>query len=577
MKRLLPYLSDYKKECILAPLFKMLEAIFELFVPLVVAGIIDIGIAESNRSYILSRGLILLLLALFGMAWAITAQWFAAKAATGFATKLRQEFFRHIESLSFSELDTVGVSTLITRSTSDINQAQNMVNMFLRLFLRSPFIVFGAVIMAFTVDAKAALIFAVAVPLLAVVVVLVMRLTLPLYKKVQQFLDRLTIASREALGGARVIRAFRREETEREAFEEKNDALLFLQLLSGRISAVTNPLTMVIVNLATIAILYTGGVRVLAGEMTQGQVVALVNYMAQILTELIKLANLIVTLTRGLASADRIADVLELRPSLTSPQSPRAAEGKQGEPKIVFSHVSLRYAGASGEALHDISFSVSPGETLGIIGGTGSGKSSVVQMIPRFYDAEQGEVFVDGVDVREQELSALRQKIGVVPQKALLFEGSVRENLCFGKRGASEEELWEALRIAQAEEFVREKEGGLDFHIEQKGANLSGGQRQRLTIARALLRKPEILILDDSMSALDTATDRALRQAISGMKSRPVTILVSQRVSTLRQCDRILVMNDGEVAGNGTHEELLRDCPLYQEIYRSQTEESDEA
>lgn len=575
MKRLLPFLSDYKKECVLAPLFKMLEATFELFVPLVVAALIDVGIGKRDTSFIFSRGALLFFLAVLGMTASITAQYFAARAATGFATKLRSALFSHIQKLSFSELDSVGISTLITRETSDINQAQNAVNMFLRLFLRSPFIVFGAMIMAFTVDVKAALIFVVAVPLLAVTVFLIMWLTMPLYKKVQTLLDRVTRDTREALSGARVIRAFRREDAEREAFQEDNAALNALQRLSGRISGLTNPITYSLVNGATIALIYFGALRVDSGALTQGQVVALVNYMAQILVELVKLANLIVTLTKGLACAGRVADVLMIRPSLATPAAPRDPLPAENGPVVVFSGATLRYHDASADAVTGIDLTVRRGETVGIIGGTGSGKSSLVQLIPRFYDVSAGEVRVNGVDVREQELSGLRSRIGMVLQKSVLFAGTVRENLLFGKEGATDEELWEALRIAQVEAFIREKEGGLDFFIEQNGANLSGGQRQRLAIARAVVREPEILILDDAMSALDFATDAALREALRRMPSHPTTFLVTQRASSVLTADQILVLDDGEAVGIGTHEELLTDCEIYREIYHSQVEEDE--
>lgn len=599
MKRLLGFLSPYKKECVLAPLFKMLEATFELFVPLVVAALIDTGIAGQDERFILTRGGLLLLLAVLGMASSITAQYFAAKAAAGFATDVRQALFSHIQKLSFSELDTVGTSTLITRETSDINQAQNAVNMFLRLFLRSPFIVFGAMLMAFTVDARAALIFVVAVPLLAVVVVLIMRLTMPLYRTIQERLDRLTLQTREALSGARVIRAFGREKAEEAAFGEENSELNRLQRLTGRIAGLTNPITYVIVNLATIALLFVGGRQVSVGALTQGQVVALVNYMAQILVELIKLANLIVTITKGLACADRVADVLAIEPDLTGPQetdepqtqASRAAEQAPHDPQhpaetapdtkdaptILLSHVNLRYHGAAADALSDITLTARAGETIGIIGGTGSGKSSVVQLLPRLYDVAAGSVAIDGKDVRDWDLTALRQKIGMVPQKAALFSGTVRENLCFGTPDATDPEIWEVLRIAQAEEFIREKEGALDFVIEQGGANLSGGQRQRLTIARALVRKPAVLILDDATSALDFATEAALRKGLRTLSPKPTTFLVSQRVSSLLSADRILVLDDGKSVGLGTHDELLESCPIYREIYESQTEDTDEA
>ncbi len=576
MKSLFHYLSPYKKECVFAPLFKMLEAAFELLVPLVVASIIDIGIAGSDRSYILSRGALLFVLALIGTAAAITAQWFAAKAATGFSTTLRMELFSHIQKLSFSQLDAAGTGTLITRVVSDVNQTQNMVNLFLRLFLRSPFIVFGAMIMAFTVDPEGALVFAVLIALLFLVVFLIMRRTLPMHKKVQMNLDTLTVSSREALSGARVIRAFRRDKEEQRNFEEKNDALRRLQLLTGKISALTNPVTCVLINAAVIVILYVGGVRVNTGALTQGQVVALVNYLAQILVELLKIANLIVTMTKGLASADRIAEIFATEPPQRNTGSADEAERK-GAADIRFENVCFRYPGASGDTLSGITFSAAPGETIGIIGGTGSGKSTLAWMIPGHYDATEGSIRIDGTDVRTLDLSACRSRIGMVPQKAVLFEGTVRDNLRFGKEDATDEEIWEALTAAQAVDFVKKKEGGLDFHIEEHGVNLSGGQRQRLTIARALIRKPDILILDDSMSALDFATEKAVRSAISAITPRPTTILVSQRVHTLTGCDKIVVLSDGEMAGCGTHKELLSTCSVYKEIYYSQTEDPDEA
>lgn len=552
----------------------MLEAIFELFVPLVVASIIDRGIGDGDVSYILSRGGILFLLALVGMVWAITAQYFAAKAATGFASGLRRALFSHVQSLSFADLDQIGASTLITRTTSDILKTQNAVNLFLRLFLRSPFIVIGAIVMAFFVDAKTAVVFVVTIPLLFVVVLLFMGLTAPLYQKVQAKLDDLTLSTKEALGGARVIRAFRREEREQAEFEEENGVYYRLQLLAGRISSLMNPLTLVIVNLGTVAILWFGARQVDGGIMTQGQVVALVNYMAQILVELVKLANLIVTLTKGLASADRVADVLEIQPSQEKEGAATlSTDAFSGAPEVVFSHVSFRYPKASADTLTDIDFSAKEGETIGIIGGTGVGKSTLVQLIPRFYDATDGRVIVDGQDTREGAIPVLRQKIGMVPQHSVLFQGTIRENLQFGKEDATDGEIWEALRIAQAEEFVRQNEGGLDFAVAEGGTNLSGGQKQRLAIARALVRKPGILILDDAMSALDLATDAALRKALEEINPRPLTFLVSQRISTLMKADRILVLDDGELVAQGSHEELLASCALYREIHASQTEE----
>ncbi len=558
----------------------MLEAIFELFVPLVVASIIDRGIADRDTSFILSRGGILFLLALIGMGWAITAQFFAAKAATGFAAALRGALFSHVQSLSFADLDRIGASTLITRTTSDIQRTQNAVNLFLRLFLRSPFIVGGAVIMAFLVDPKTAVVFAVAIPLLFLAVFLFMLLAAPLYKKGQEKLDDLTLLTKETLAGARVIRAFHREKTGEEVFAGENDSYYHLQLFAGRISSLTNPVTLVIVNVATLVILWVGGGQVDTGILTQGQVVALVNYMAQILVELIKLANLIVTLSKGMASANRVADVLDIRPS----QNKQGEEELQDEPvtgasrehRLVFSHVSFRYPDAAEDALTDIDFSAQNGETIGIIGGTGSGKSTVIRLIPRFYDVTAGQVTLDGRPLTDTPIPTLRRQIGVVPQHSVLFQGTIRENLQFGKEGATDEEIWEALRIAQAESFVREKEGGLDFAVTEGGTNLSGGQRQRLCIARALIRKPEILILDDAMSALDLATDAALRKALDAIRPRPMLFLVSQRVSTLMRADRILVMDDGALVAEGTHDKLLGSCSLYREIYESQTEKGGE-
>ncbi len=561
----------------------MLEAIFELFVPLVVASIIDRGIADRDTSFILARGGILFLLALVGMAWAITAQYFAAKAATGFAAGLRQALFAHVQSLSYADLDRIGASTLITRTTSDIQKTQNAVNLFLRLFLRSPFIVGGAVIMAFVVDPKTAVVFVIAIPLLFLVVFLFMRLTAPLYKKVQEKLDDLTLSTKETLGGARVIRAFRREKTEEEAFDKENDAYYRLQLLAGRISSLTNPVTLVIVNFATIVILWVGGSQVNTGILTQGQVVALVNYMAQILVELIKLANLIVTLSKGMASANRVADVLEIEPSQRKDEKEDMQKAQNGTDHaegvmssdmspVVFSHVSFRYPDAAEDALTDIDFCANAGETIGIIGGTGSGKSTVVQLIPRFHDVTAGQVTLNGRSLTEIPIPTLRRMIGVVPQHSVLFQGTIRENLQFGKEGATDTEIWEALRIAQAESFVQEKEGGLDFAVTEGGTNLSGGQRQRLCIARALVRKPDILILDDAMSALDLATDAALRKALAAITPRPLTFLVSQRIATLMGADRILVLDDGALIAQGTHEELLGFCALYREIYESQIE-----
>ena len=580
MRKLLVYLKNYKKETVLAPLFKMLEAGFELFVPLVMAVIIDRGIGGSNLAayeagdmivgdthIVLRMGGLLVALGVIGLICSITAQYFAAKAAVGFSTELKHALFEHIQGLSFTEIDTLGTSTMITRMTSDVNQVQNGVNMVLRLFLRSPFIVFGAMIMAFTIDVKAAFIFVVTIPLLSVVVFGIMMLTMPLYKKVQAGLDSVLSATRENLTGARVIRAFNKEQEEIASFEEKNGALAHMQLFVGKISALTNPVTFIIVNVATIVLLYTGAVRVDEGTITQGEVVALVNYMSQILVELVKLANLIITITKALACANRIQNVFEIHSSM---EWGRGYDRKQDDYNVEFEHVHLSYAGAGAESLSDIDFRVKRGQTVGVIGGTGSGKTSLVNMIPRFYDATKGCVRIDGIDVREYAMEELRDKVRMVPQKAVLFQGTIRENLLWGKNDATDEELWRAVEIAQAKEFVEQKEGKLDFHIAQEGRNLSGGQRQRLTIARALVGRPEILILDDSASALDYATDAALRQALHNMEGSTTVFIVSQRASSIRYADQIIVLDDGVAVDIGTHEELLARCSVYQEIYYSQ-------
>lgn len=569
MKMVLQYLKDYKKESILAPLFKMLEASFELFVPLVVAAIIDVGIAGLDRSYILKMGAVLVALALVGLICSVTAQYFSAKAAAGFATKLRHALFAHLQGLSFSQVDSIGTSTMITRMTSDINQVQSGVNMTLRLFLRSPIVVFGAMIMAFTVDVKAALIFVVTIPLLSLVVFGIMLVTIPLYKKVQQALDKVLGKTRENLTGVRVIRAFNQEEQETREFKERNEALTTIQKFVGKISAAMNPVTYVIVNGALIALIWTGALRVENGYISQGEVVALVNYMSQILIELVKLANLIILITKAVACANRIEAAFAIEPDMDI----EAKGGKKVQEKeeiVVFDHVGLAYQGASEEAVSDISFTVKRGQTIGIIGGTGSGKSTIVNMIPRFYDATSGKVLIDGIDVKEYTIKELRQKIGMVLQKAVLFKGSIRENLKWGKEDATEEELMRALEISQAKEFVDTKEGGLDYRIEQGGKNLSGGQKQRLTIARAVVRDPEILILDDSASALDFATDAKLRQAIRGMKDKLTVFIVSQRASSIQYADQIIVMDDGKIVGIGKHNELLASCEVYKEIYDSQ-------
>lgn len=580
MKKLLVYLKDYKKESVLGPLFKLLEASFELIVPLVMAAIIDQGISQGDKPYILKMCLALIALAVIGLVCSITAQYFAAKAAVGFATKLRHALFAHIEKLSFSEMDQVGTSTLITRMTSDINQTQSGVNLVLRLFLRSPFIVFGAMIMAFTIDVKAALIFVVAIPLLSIVVFGIMVVSIPLYKKVQAGLDKVLGITRENLTGARVIRAFNKQEDEIEKFSENNEILTRMQLYVGKISALMSPVTYIIVNGATIVLLWTGAVQVEEGILTQGEVVALVNYMSQILVELIKLANLIINVTKSIACGKRIQSVLEMESSIVEQETKdieeRVKEGRKQDIIVAFKKVGLAYKGSEEEALTDIDFEVKRGQTIGIIGGTGSGKSSVVNLIPRFYDATRGQVMINGIDVKEYPLSYLREMVGVVLQKAVLFKGTIRENLAWGNENATEEEMMEALRIAQAKEIVEGKEGGLSYEIEQGGKNLSGGQKQRLTIARALVKKTEILILDDSASALDFATDAKLRTAIREMKDTTVFI-VSQRASSIQYADQIIVMEDGEMAGLGTHEELLANCEIYQEIYYSQFKKEEKA
>ena len=569
MKRILTYLKEYKKECICAPLFKLLEASFELIVPLVMAAIIDSGIAASDRPYIWKMGGVLVLLAAVGLTSSVTAQYFAAKAAVGFSTKLRHVLFEKIESLSFSKMDTVGTSTLITRMTSDINQVQSGVNLVLRLFLRSPFIVFGAMVMAFTVNVRAALVFVVTIPLLSIVVFSVMIATIPLYKKVQSGLDTVLGHTRENLEGTRVIRAFNKQEDEIEAFNADNTLLTSMQLVVGRISALTNPLTFIIINIATIAVIFSGGKQVFAGILTQGEVVALVNYMSQILVELIKLANLIVQVTKAVACGNRIADVLDI-PSEFPEQNPQYIDAKTGVPEVEFDHVCMTYEGASEETLTDISFKVQKGQTIGIIGGTGSGKSSLVNLIPRFYDVSGGAVRIEGNDVKDYPTVQLRDKIGVVMQKAVLFKGTIAENLSWGKNDATEEEMWKALEVAQAAEVVKDKEGGLNYEIEQGGKNLSGGQKQRLTIARAVVKNPDILILDDSASALDFATDAKLRAALKQMHGDKTIFIVSQRTSSIQFADNIVVLDDGQMVGFGTHDELLKSCETYKEIYDSQ-------
>ncbi len=570
MGRLMKYLKDYKKESILAPLFKLLEAFFELLVPLVMANIIDRGIADSDMGYIGRMGACLLALALVGLLSSVTAQFFAAKAAVGFSTKLRQALFDHIQGLNFTNIDKVGTSTMITRMTSDINQVQSGVNMVLRLFLRSPIIVFGAMIMAFTIDVKSALIFVVAIPLLAIVVFGIMVWTMPLYKKVQAELDRVLGVTRENLTGVRVIRAFHKEEEEAGKFQRYTKALADSQVFVGKISAVMNPVTYVIVNGAIIALIYVGAIQVNVGNLTQGEVIAIINYMSQILVELVKLANLIITITKALACADRVAGVFEIKNEESLPEAYRVSEKRKDAPFLEFDHVSLTYAGAGAETLHDMNFVVNRGETVGIIGGTGSGKSSLVNLIPGFYPVTEGAIRLDGTDLKAMPEDELRNRIGMVPQKAVLFKGTIRSNLQWGKPDATEEEMWQAIDVAQAREVVEGKDGKLDARVAQNGKNLSGGQRQRLTIARALVRKPEILILDDSASALDYATDAKLRAALRELEGNTTTFIVSQRASTIRHADKIIVLDDGEMAGIGTHDELMKDCEVYKEIYYSQ-------
>jgi len=583
VKKLFIYLKDYKKETVLAPLFKLLEAFFELLVPLVVANIIDIGIPNQDMGYIGRMGAWLLALAVIGLVAAISAQFFAAKAAVGFSTKLREALFSHIQGLDFTNLDKVGTSTLITRMTADINQCQNGVNMVLRLFLRSPIIVFGAMIMAFTIDVKSALIFVAAIPLLAVVVFGIMVITMPLYKKVQKSLDTVLGITRENLTGVRVIRAFHQEAIEEQRFQKQNNILADAQVYVAKISACMNPVTYVIVNGAIAALIYTGAVQVNVGNLTQGEVVAIINYMSQILVELVKLANLIVTITKALACADRVAAVLDIRnqPVCTNPaEETQKTKGEGNEDShnvagkqpayIEFDQVSLKYQGAGEETLHDITFRVKKGQTVGVIGGTGSGKSSLVNLIPGFYPATAGTIRIQGQDIKTFSEEKLRNRIGMVPQKAVLFKGTIRSNLLWGNPDATEEDMWQAIEMAQAKDVVESKKGKLDAEITQSGKNLSGGQKQRLTIARALVRKPQILILDDSASALDYATDARLRQALRSLEQETTTFIVSQRASSIMHADLILVLEDGRIVGQGKHEELLAGCEVYQEIYYSQ-------
>lgn len=569
MKRLLVFLENYKKEVVLAPLFKLLEAFFELLVPLVMASIIDIGITNKDMGYVYRMGLGLLGLAIVGLISSVTAQFFAAKAAVGFSTKLRQSLFEHIEALSFTSLDRAGTSTMITRMTSDVNQVQNGVNMVLRLFLRSPIIVFGAMIMAFTIDVKSALVFVVAIPLLAIIVFGVMVITMPLYKKVQGTLDKVLGITRENLTGVRVIRAFHQEKVEEERFDEQNEMLSFWQKKVGKISAIMNPATYCVVNGAIVYLIYTGALQVHVGTLTQGEVIAIVNYMSQILVELVKLANLIILITKAMASADRVAAIFEIPVEEKKVEAVENSVLPENAPFLEFDQVSLRYEGAAEDTLENISFTVQKGETIGVIGGTGSGKSSLINLIPAFYKATRGSVRLEGVDVTTMDEEALRLRMGIVPQKAVLFKGSIRSNLEWGNNAATDEEMWDAITLAQAKEVVEGKDGGLDAEIAQNGKNLSGGQRQRLTIARALVRKPEILILDDSASALDYATDAKLRKALQSIENT-TTFIVSQRASSIMHANKILVLDDGQMVGVGTHEELLKTCEVYREIYYSQ-------
>lgn len=569
MKKLLVYLEDYKKESVMAPLFKLLEAFFELMVPLVMANIIDKGIANQDMGYIGKMGLCLIGLGVIGLISSVTAQFFAARAAVGFSTRLRQALFEHIQSMNFTNIDKAGTSTMITRMTSDINQVQSGVNMVLRLFLRSPIIVFGAMIMAFTIDVKSALVFVVAIPLLAVIVFGIMLYTMPLYRKVQAALDKVLGITRENLTGVRVIRAFHQEDVEEKRFKEENSALASLQMYVGKISACMNPVTYVVVNTATIALIYTGAIQVNVGNLSQGEVVAIINYMSQILVELIKLANLIITITKALACADRVAAVFDYQTGGEEEKTPQ--EKKQGSvPYLEFDRVSLTYAGAGDKTLENISFQAEKGQTIGVIGGTGSGKTSLVNLIPGFYHATEGCIRLEGEDICAIPDEVLRSKVGVVPQKAVLFKGTIRSNLLWGKPDATDEELWAAIDTAQAREVVESKEGKLDAFVAQNGKNFSGGQKQRLTIARALVRKPDILILDDSASALDYATDARLRSALKHIEQDTTTFIVSQRASSIMHANKIIVLDDGTVAGIGTHEELLQSCTVYQEIYYSQ-------
>ncbi len=564
MKNLLKYMKGYGKECVLGPLFKLLEATFELFIPLVVAAIVDTGIAGGDTGYIIKMCLVMIALGMLGLICAVTAQFFAASAAVGFATRLRHALMGHIMCLSYTQIDNLGTSTMMTRMTSDINQVQSGVNLTLRLLLRSPFVVFGAMIMAFTIDVQAALVFAGVIPVLCLVVFGIMLITMPMYKQVQSGLDKVTSATRQNLSGVRVLRAFCKEDDEIKSFSANTQDLTQQQLRAGSISGLMNPITFVIVNLAVVILIRVGALKVDGGLLTQGLVIALYNYMTQILVELIKMANLIINITKSLACAHRIASVLDIPPD----QENGSAAAESGS--VEFKNVTARYDGAAEPSLENISFWAAPGETIGIIGGTGSGKSTLANLIPRLYEASQGQILIGGVDVRQLDMAQLRQAIGIVPQKSVLFKGTIRENLCWGKKNATDAELWAALEIAQAREVVKSKEGELSAIVEQGGINFSGGQRQRLAIARALVRSPRILILDDSSSALDYATDANLRRAIRNMPNPPTTFIVSQRAASVRYADQIIVLDDGRVAGIGTHEALLKSCDIYREIYFSQ-------
>lgn len=574
MKKLLVFLKGYRIVSILGPLFKLLEASFELIVPLLIKGIVDIGIGEGNKEYIAKMCFFLVLLSIVGMICSVTAQYFAAKASVGFATKLRRALFQHINRLSYTEYDTLGTSTMITRMTSDMNQVQTGLNLTLRLLLRSPFIVFGAMIMAFTVDSKSAVTFVITIPILSLIVFTIMLLSIPLYKKVQQKLDTVLKSTRENMTGVRVIRAFGLEEKEIKEFDSRNDELTAIQKFVGKISALMNPLTYVVINLGIIWLIYIGAIRVSAGLLTQGAVLALYNYMSQILVELIKFASLIITITKAIASGNRISAVLDIESSLMDRDDITPQEG-QSEYSVEFCHVGLQYKNSGSEALTDIDFKVRHGEVVGIIGGTGSGKTSLINLIPRFYEVTSGEVLVNGINVKDYPLKLLRDKIGIVPQRAVLFKGSIRENMKWGKKDATDPEILDAIQVAQAGDIVAQKKEGLDFLLEQGGTNLSGGQRQRLTIARALVKEPKILILDDSASALDYATDAALRKALREMPGDPTVFIVSQRTSSIQSADKIIALDDGQIVGIGTHEELLKNCQVYREIYDSQFKKED--